>query len=175
MKSALKPERIFLVGFMCSGKTRVGKEVAKRLGFDFIDLDSEIERKEGMNIPEIFEKKGEEYFRELELQVLKEISNREGVVISTGGGLGANHEAMSFMKERGTVVWLRVSFENFVKRCGSKKDRPLLARGRDYLKRLMEEREEVYSGAHIAVEDEGGIEAKVEKIISLLSSRSCQQ
>ncbi len=169
MKIKLKPERIFLVGFMCSGKTRVGREVAKRLGFDFIDLDSEIERKEGMTIPEIFEEKGEDFFRKLEFQVLKDISNRKGVVISTGGGLGANPEAMSFMKDRGTVVWLRVSFENFLRRCSSKKDRPLLARGRDYLKRLLEEREKVYSGAHITVDDEGGIEAKVERILSLLS------
>ncbi len=169
MKSELKKERIFLVGFMCSGKTRVGREVAKRLGFDFIDLDSEIERKEGMTIPEIFEEKGEDFFRKLEFQVLQDISDRKGVVISTGGGLGANPEAMSFMKDRGTVVWLRVSFENFLRRCSSKKDRPLLARGRDYLKRLLEEREKVYSGAHITVEDEGGIEAKVERILSLLS------
>ncbi len=169
MKIKLKPERIFLVGFMCSGKTRVGREVAKRLGFDFIDLDSEIERKEGMTIPEIFEEKGEDFFRKLEFQVLKDISNRKGVVISTGGGLGANPEAMSFMKDRGTVVWLRVSFENFLRRCSSKKDRPLLARGRNYLKRLLEEREKVYSGAHITVDDEGGIEAKVERILSLLS------
>ena len=169
MKSELKKERIFLVGFMCSGKTRVGREVAKRLGFDFIDLDSEIERKEGMTIPEIFEEKGEDFFRKLEFQVLQDISDRKGVVISTGGGLGANPEAMSFMKDRGTVVWLRVSFENFLRRCSSKKDRPLLARGRDYLKRLLEEREKVYSGAHITVDDEGGIEAKVERILSLLS------
>ncbi len=160
---------------MCSGKTRVGQEVAKRLGFDFIDLDREIERKEAMTIPEIFKEKGEVYFRRLEFDMLREVASRKGVVISTGGGLGANPEAMSFMKERGTVVWLRVSFENFLRRCSSKKDRPLLARGRDYLKRLMEEREEVYRGAHITVEDEGGIKTKVEKIISLISCGSSPQ
>jgi len=141
----------------------------------FIDLDREIEKREGMGIPEIFETKGEEYFRGLEMQVLKEVADQEGVVVSTGGGLGANPEAMSLMKEKGTVVWLKVSFENFLRRCSSKKDRPLLKRGEEELRDLMRKREKVYRRAHLVIEDEGDIESKVEKIISYLSSQSSRR
>jgi len=144
--------RIFLVGFMCSGKTTVGELLAKRLGWRFVDIDKEIEKREGMSIPDIFERKGEAYFREIELKTLKELSEREHVVISTGGGLGANPEAMKLMKERGVVVWLKVSFEDFMKRCGNDEGRPLLKLGEKKLRRLLEERNRIYSEAHIRVE-----------------------
>ncbi len=143
---------MFLIGFMCSGKTTVGRILAERLGWEFLDVDAEIEKREGMSIPEIFEKKGEPYFRDLELRVLRELSGRRRVVISTGGGLGANPEALEFMRERGLVVWLRVSYEEFMERCGGDKSRPLLRLGEERLRKLLKEREKVYSGAHISVE-----------------------
>lgn len=161
-------ERIFLVGFMCSGKTTVGELLAKGLGWDFIDVDKEIEKNEGMSIPEIFEKKGEPYFRELELRTLMELSRRDRVVVSTGGGLGANPEAMKLMKEKGMVVWLKVSFEDFLKRCGKDEGRPLLKLGEEKLRELLEERNRVYSQAHIEVE--GGDPSDIAgRIISKIS------
>ncbi len=159
--------RVFLVGFMCSGKTTMGKLLAKRLGWEFVDVDEEIERREGMSIPEIFERKGEAYFRDLEMRVLKEISEREGIVVSTGGGLGANPEAMNYMKGKGKVVWLRVSFEEFLKRCGGDRSRPLLKRGEKKLRELLERREKVYGSADVTLEG-GGPEDKVERLLSLL-------
>ena len=160
--------RIFLVGFMCSGKTTVGELLAKRLGWRFVDIDKEIEKREGMSIPDIFERKGEAYFREIELRTLRELSERERVVISTGGGLGANPEAMKLMKERGVVVWLKVSFEDFMKRCGNDEGRPLLKLGEKKLRRLLEERNRIYSEAHIKVEGKNPSEI-VGRIVSEIS------
>ena len=149
---------------MCSGKTTVGRMLAERLGWDFLDVDEEIERREGMSIPEIFERKGEPYFRDLELRVLRELSERKRVVISTGGGLGANPEALELMKERGLVVWLRVSYEEFIRRCGGDKNRPLLKLGEEKLRKLLRERDKVYSRAHLRVE-EGELEEAVRFIL----------
>lgn len=137
---------------MCSGKTTVGKLLAEKLGWEFIDIDGEIESKEGLSIPDIFKSKGEDYFRNLEFEVLKGVSRRERVVVSTGGGLGANPEAMELMKERGLVVWLKVSYEEFLKRCAGSKDRPLLELGEEKLRKLLKEREKVYSEAHLKLE-----------------------
>ncbi len=145
--------RIFLVGFMCSGKTTFGKRLAEILSWEFIDIDKEIEKKEGMSIPEIFEKRGEDYFRKLEMETLKDLSEKERAVISTGGGLGASEEAMKLMKEKGLVVWLKVSFEEFLRRCGKDDGRPLLKRGKEFLKELLKKRESVYSKAHIHIEE----------------------
>ncbi len=151
---------------MCSGKTTVGKKLAKRIGWKFIDIDSVIERKEGMTIPRIFAEKGEEYFRNLEVQVLYETSKLKRFVIATGGGLGANPDALKFMKDSGFVVWLKVSFEEFMRRCGGKENRPLLKLSEFELKELMKRREEVYSKAHLTVnDDEGEAESKVEQIL----------
>jgi shikimate kinase (EC 2.7.1.71) len=86
----MRPVRIFLVGFMCSGKSTVGKLLADKLGYTFWDIDQLIEEREGKSIEEIFKDKGEEYFRSLEMKVLEEFLEKEKVVVSTGGGLGAN-------------------------------------------------------------------------------------
>ncbi len=159
--------RIFLVGFMCSGKTTVGKLLAGKLNWDFVDLDEEIEKREGLSIPEIFELKGENYFRELEYEVLKDVATREKIVVSTGGGLGANPKAMNLMKEKGTVLWLKVPFEEFLRRCGKDKSRPLLKKGRNYLLKLMTDREKVYSKAHLTLEP-GEPERMVEIVLARL-------
>ncbi len=148
---------------MCSGKTTAGRLLSEKLGWEFLDVDEEIERTEGITIPEIFEKKGEKYFRKLEREVLEKFSQRENVVISTGGGLGANSEAMKAMKEKGLVVWLKVSFEDFLKRCAKDKNRPLLRRSKEELRKLLEEREKVYREAHITLS--GGDPAKMAREI----------
>ena len=155
---------------MCSGKSSVGRLLAQKLGWKFIDLDREIETREGRSIPEIFEQEGEEYFRELEMAMLREVSGLDKVVVSTGGGLGANPTAMEFMKDKGIVVWLEVSFENFWKRCSSKKDRPLLKLGRTALEKLMEERNRVYATSHLRIADTGSVQDRVERVIAHLSS-----
>lgn len=143
---------------MCSGKSTVGKAFAEALGWDFLDTDELIEKQEGMSVAEIFEKKGETYFRERELEILKDLCNKKGLVISTGGGLGANPQALDLMKSSGLVVWLRVDFETFLSRCGGDKSRPLLKKGEKELRELFESRSKVYGQAHLVLD--GSKEAK---------------
>ena len=148
---------------MCSGKSTVGKLLARELGWEFVDVDEEIERREGLSIPQIFERKGEPYFRELELEMLRELSDKKQVVVSTGGGLGANPDAMNLMKRRGLVVWLDVPYDTFLERCGKDPNRPLLKKSEEELRRLMEDRNRVYSQADVRVKP-----GKPEEIVDLI-------
>ncbi len=146
-------KRIFLIGFMGSGKTTVGKLLAEKLGWKFVDIDELIERKEGMNIRDIFKYKGEPYFRKLEKETLEEVLNKEeNVIVATGGGLGADPEALELMKENGFVIWLDVDFEEFKRRCSKDGNRPLLRLGEEELKDLFDKRNLVYRQAHLRIE-----------------------
>jgi len=160
-------KRIFLVGFMCSGKSTVGKLLSLRLGWPFVDVDEEVQRLEAMTIPEIFERKGEDYFRRLEVRVLEALSQRENIVISTGGGLGANPYAMELMKSKGLVVWLKVEFDTFIERCGKDSSRPLLKRSREELLKLFEERSQRYAQAHLTLDASLKPEEIVEEILKV--------
>ncbi|MCS7171294.1 MAG: shikimate kinase [Aquificaceae bacterium] len=156
---------------MCSGKSTLGKLLSKKLSWEFLDVDMEVEKSEGMPIMEIFEKKGEDYFRSLELETLKTLAKKEKVIISTGGGLGANKEAMEFMKKKGLVVWLIIDFEDFLQRCGKDPSRPLLKKGREELLRLFEERSEVYGSAHILLDSHLNPKALAEQLLAKLNSQ----
>ncbi len=160
--------RIYLVGFMCSGKSSIGRFLADTLGWKFIDLDEEVMVRERMTIPEIFEQKGEDYFRDLELRTLQEVSSIEEIVIATGGGLGANREAMDFMKSNGLVVWIDVDFEDFLKRCGRDRNRPLLRRGEEELRKLFESRKEVYKEADIHIKSQEDKEKTLRELLKAL-------
>jgi Shikimate kinase len=164
----MKPTRIFLVGFMCSGKSTVGKLLADRLGYTFWDIDQVIEEREGKSIEEIFRDEGEGYFRSLERKVLEEFLEKERIVVSTGGGLGANPTAMEKMKSAGLVVWLDLNFETFLRRCAHQEGRPLLKKRLDYLRVLMEEREKVYRLAHVRLKADKPPDALVEELLSQL-------
>ncbi len=161
---------IFLVGFMGSGKSTVGEILSKKTGLKFVDIDSEIEKKEKMSIKDIFEKKGEHYFRELEKKEIEEFSQKDGFVVSTGGGLGANPENMEKMKKHGVVVWLQVSLDEVLRRCGNDKNRPLLNQPLENLKKLFEDRQKVYSLADIKINTESKEPEKLaEEILEMLN------
>ena len=164
--------KIYLIGFMCSGKTTVGSLLASRLNYSFVDLDRKIEEDEGLSIPEIFSKKGETYFRNLELKTLKEVSKEENIVISTGGGLGANPEALEFMKKHGKTVWIDISFDTFLNRCKKDTNRPLLKKPLSELRKLFEQRQENYKLADIKVKGEAPPEKVVDEIISALKGNT---
>jgi shikimate kinase len=153
---------------MCSGKSTVGKLLADKLGYTFWDIDQVIEEREGKSIEEIFRDEGEEYFRSLERSVLEEFLKKEKVVVSTGGGLGADQIAMETMKSAGLVVWLDLDFETFLQRCAHQEGRPLLKKGMDYLRALMEEREKVYRLAHVRLKTDKPPNALVERLLSQL-------
>ncbi len=119
--------KIVLTGFMGTGKTSVGKEISKRLGYQFIDTDVLIEDRERMPIPLIFKKKGEDYFRKLEQATVEEVSQMSNIVIATGGGVIKNRKNVENLGKRGFIIWLKASPEIILKRVmteGGK--RPLL-------------------------------------------------
>jgi len=164
------PGRIFLVGFMGSGKTTVGKILAKKLKVPFFDIDEEIVVREGLTIPQIFSLKGEQYFRNLEFEVLKEITRQiDKGVIATGGGLGANPTALTFMKENGTVIWLDIDFKLFKRRTFKDKNRPLLHLSTEELYKLFQKRKNIYQKAHIRVKSQRSPELTAEKILHQLN------
>lgn len=160
--------RIFLVGFMCSGKSTVGELLSHLLNYPFFDVDKEVVKKERMSIPQIFQKKGEDYFRNLEFETLKELSLKEKAIISTGGGLGANPEAMDFMKSKGRVVFLDIDFETFLDRCRNSDERPLLYRPIQELKKLFHERKRIYERADIRIKGEKKPEEIAREILQFL-------
>lgn len=117
---------IYLVGFMGTGKTTVGRELAKRKKWRFVDLDELIELREGKVIPDIFSKKGEPYFRILEKKVLKEVSREEKFVVACGGGVVINKENIKTMKESGVIICLKADPSVILKRTSRASNRPLL-------------------------------------------------
>jgi shikimate kinase len=118
---------IALIGFMGTGKTAVGRILAARLGKDFIELDSLIERKAGKSIPEIFHQYGEIGFRELEIEVTKEVSDKKGAVIACGGGLVLNKINIDRLRKECIIVYLAASSGIILKRTSyDDNERPLL-------------------------------------------------
>lgn len=99
-------KNIVLIGMMGCGKTTVGKLLAQRLGREFVDTDALIEQRENRSIPDIFATDGETRFRELELELCRELSGQDGLVIACGGGLPTQDGAIAALKENGLVFWL---------------------------------------------------------------------
>jgi shikimate kinase len=126
MSSSRVIRNIALIGFMGTGKSSVGRILATQLGFDFIDTDALIEERTGKSVTDIFAQNGEAAFRQLERDVVMELSERKGTVISTGGGLAANVENLSALKETALVVCLWATPESIWERVRNQNHRPLL-------------------------------------------------
>ncbi len=137
---------IFLVGLMGSGKTTIGRALAKRLNRPFFDSDHEIEARTGATIPLIFEIEGEESFRRREQEVIRDLTAYRGIVMATGGGAILSAESRAFLKARGTVIYLRASISSILHRTSHDKNRPLLqtADPRKRLEELARAREPLY-------------------------------
>ncbi|UCS93583.1 shikimate kinase [Echinicola marina] len=149
--------KIVLIGMPGSGKSTLGKLLAKQLNFDFYDLDEEIVRAEGMEIPKIFLSKGEGYFRKLETKVLAALLEKESsFLLSTGGGAPCYNENMELINQRGISVYLEVSVSELLKRLTKNEaDKRPMFQGLDTaeisqkLYDLLTEREEFYQKAKI--------------------------
>ncbi len=119
--------RIYIVGFMGSGKTTAGKNLASLLGWTFKDLDKTIEEKTGWTIPEIFAEQGEAEFRRIETATLRELESCNRVIISTGGGAPCHDDNMEFMLTSGITIYLKLTPEQLCLRLAdSKTERPLI-------------------------------------------------
>jgi shikimate kinase len=121
-----RPVNLALIGFMGTGKTSVGRLVADQLGFEFLDTDELIQIRAGRTIADIFAKEGEPAFRQLERQIVQELSTREKTVIATGGGLPTNAENLAALKSFALVVCLWASAEKIWERVRNQSHRPLL-------------------------------------------------
>lgn len=119
-------ENIALIGFMGSGKTTVGKQLAKVLEMKFIDIDKMVSMRERKTIPEIFLEKGERYFRDLERKIIEEESRENNIVISTGGGSIMDNENVKNLKKTSFVVYLNTTLECIFNRVKNGRNRPLL-------------------------------------------------
>lgn len=119
-------KNIYLVGFMATGKTHVGKELAKKKKWHFLDLDELIEFRQRRKISDIFAKDGEPYFRRVENKILKEVSKEKKFVVACGGGIVINPENIKIMKENGVIICLSASPEVILRRISTSGERPLL-------------------------------------------------
>jgi shikimate kinase len=137
------PARVALIGFMGAGKSTVGRQLAARLGYAFVDLDREIEEGSGKAIREIFSEQGEEAFRRLETDALAALASRRRVVVAAGGGAPVQPENRAFFHETATF-YLEIGFEEFLRRTLANPARPLRGRPEEELRALFERRLPVY-------------------------------
>lgn len=163
---------VLLIGFMGSGKSRVGSLLAKQGGMWFVDLDKEFEKQEGMTISEAFRQKGEDYFRKRETEILQQQEGAENTVFATGGGIIVRKENRDMLKKLGKVVWLALSAEQAYLRTRGQGGRPLLEKGdrEETIRKLMEERQADYAQtADIVVDvEEKTVEETVKEIVEKL-------
>lgn len=151
--------KIFLIGMPGAGKSTLGKSLAEKLMMDFFDLDKEIEKREGMGVQEIFQDKGEVYFRAKEQETLREITAKHhSFMMATGGGAPCFHHSMDFMLAEGKVLFLDLNLTTIFQRVHNSTDRPLLALQSnealmERLSRLREERLPIYKKAHYIIEE----------------------
>lgn len=149
---------IILCGFMGSGKTVVGKELAKIMGRRFIDTDEWIEAQQGVAVKAIFQVHGEAYFRALEADVCRQVSQLKNCVVSTGGGAMTFPENTAAVKKNGSVVFLDASFDVICERIGNNSSRPLF-QDREKARALYDERQAKYRAAADHVVD-GNLSAR---------------
>ena len=168
-------ENIFLVGLMGSGKTTVGRALAKRLGLRFIDSDHEIESRTGASISWIFEIEGEDSFRKREADAIRDLTARKGIVLATGGGAVISPENRRYLRERGTVVYLRASVNNILQRTMHDRNRPLLQTDdpRKKIEELSRQREPFYTEVADIVIDTGrqNVHAMVQSILGKIAGK----
>ncbi|MBN3040219.1 MAG: shikimate kinase [Candidatus Omnitrophica bacterium] len=164
---------IYLVGFMGTGKTTVGVILAKRLKLEFIEMDSLIEQRQGKSICQIFADLGEEAFRQMENQLLNEISKKSNLVVSCGGGLICDPANSRILKGSGVTFCLKASASLIYQRTKNQTQRPLLKVDNPMKKieELLAERKPFYESADFIIDTDTMLPEQVaEKIIHILES-----
>ena len=137
---------IYLIGFMGSGKSSVARSLKKKLNCKLVEMDETIVKEQGMSINEIFEKYGEDHFRDIETELVKRLGNEGGTVVSCGGGVVVRAENREAMKQTGKIVLLSATPETIYERVKHSTDRPLLNGNMNvgHIRELMEKRKSLY-------------------------------
>jgi shikimate kinase len=172
--AALGRRSIVLVGMMGAGKSSVGRRVALRLGFPFVDADTEIEKAAGMSISDIFAIRGEAEFRAGEARVILRLLEGGPQVLATGGGAFINPDTRAAIAAKGISIWLKAEPDVLMKRIKRRQDRPLLhtADPAATLRKLLEEREPVYALADLTVQSrEVTHDRIVDEIVGAIAGR----
>jgi shikimate kinase len=140
---------IFLIGFMGTGKSTIAETLKRKYDMQIVDMDAEIEKEQKMVISDIFATKGEEYFRDLETQLIKDLQKKDNVVVSCGGGAVLRDENVTEMRKSGKVVLLNATPETILQRVKNSHNRPLLEGNKnvDFIRELMSKREDKYNAA----------------------------
>lgn len=169
-----KKDLIFLVGFMGSGKTTIGKKIARALKYEFSDLDQYIESVAAQSVSSLFEQQGEAHFRNLESECLHHYGQRHGMVIATGGGTPCFHDNMDWMLEHGCCVYIHMPEGALYQRlCHASPKRPLLAGKTDeelraFIHDKLMERESYYQRSHVVID---GMHSSISSITVLLKTK----
>ncbi|MGE4271574.1 MAG: shikimate kinase [Desulfitobacterium sp.] len=158
-------DNVVLVGFMGTGKSTVGRRLAKLLGREFIDTDVEIERLTEMTVSEIFRRHGETRFRSEERLLVKRLADQKGYVIATGGGTVLNPENWQDLAQSGVIIGLYAPLDEIYERIGYRNDRPLLRGDRQIVEELWAKRQPIYNQADWTVDTTNkGIDEVVREI-----------
>lgn len=166
---------IILTGFMGTGKTLVGKELAKGLKMSYLDTDKLIEEREAAKICRIFQEKGEDYFRRLETKIIKEVSSLDNCVISTGGGAILKKENLAALKRKGVIICLSANPKVILERTRKSQNRPLLKSKdpKSAVEDLLSQRRSFYEKADFEVDtSELATSEVVERIVDFLRKKS---
>jgi len=164
---------IFLIGFMGSGKTTLGRKLASRMGYAFMDLDHILEAREGMTIAEYFSRFGEDAFRKLESDVLKQTSYPENAVVSTGGGLPCFFDNMQWMNAHGKTIYIKLAPKILADRLKNERiERPVLngKHGEEllaFIEEKLAEREKFYNQAAIITD---GLSLTADKVVQIVNA-----
>jgi shikimate kinase len=163
----VKADKVYLVGFMTAGKTTVARALARKLSWEALDLDEEIERLEHRTVADICATHGEAHFRRLERAALERVLSRRHAVVATGGGTFVDPVNRAAIQADGCSIWLDITFNEIVTRLPSDGRRPLAA-NRAQMEALFLARREAYQHAHIRVEATG---QPVEAVVDVLLDR----
>jgi shikimate kinase len=166
----VKTDKIYLVGFMAAGKTTVARALAKRLGWQAVDIDELIEQREHLTVAEIFAKQGEPYFRAAERAALSEQLPPRHVVVATGGGTFVDPQNRAAINRDGVSIWLDLPLDRAIDRVPADGRRPL-AGDRSEFERLYHQRRAAYQYAHVRLDaGRASVDALVEQLVDWLEA-----
>ena len=165
---------IVLTGFMGTGKTTIGRELSKMLHMRLVDIDAEIEKAQKIKINEIFRIYGEQYFRDVETDMIKKLSSEKNIIIATGGGAVLRYENMEALKENGIIFCLNACTETIMERTSRSEDRPLLKveKPKEKISEMLSFRRPFYEKAGIMIETDSKTPLEiVEEIMEIIRCR----